>query len=566
MTRATFDPPRRHPAHLIGLAVILLYALGVRAVLLDQPFSRNAEGVGAFYGQLARNYLRHSFVETRGVPVQSVGTLPGARLTYYHHHPPLVPLVVAGSYALLGDGEWQTRLPAAIFTLACVVAVYWLLAAHGRPRAGLIAAALFASVPMTVFYGGHPDVINTQLVFFILLAVAAYRRLHESPTIGRVVLLCLAFAPAAWTDWPAFYIVPVVCAHWALTHRPRAWVWIVPFGLWSVLMFALVYGHIAVVVDNWTWMSAPLEKRTDATHSDRGSAITLVSWLEGVHDHNAGEHTLPVVLLGLVWLITFGWRVRRTDPAATPVRLLLAFAGLHVVVGRQSVVVHPWWWWLLTPGLVMAAGLLLDAVAQAVSRPTMVGGKDASATGRILEEEVLETASPQQRARVAFFHPAGVNIALVLLLVAFATWTTAATLPRFLDPALTQGGMNYTEQEIGQAIRLASGGDPNGAVVLAYNDSYDLPLWYYGDRPLKLAVWDEVTLMNRSADGHADLPFWFRQDHPPAAVGVVIPKAFADTVPGYIAFLRDRYPMVESEKFLIFDLRSRRDGTADERG
>src|SRR5438874_744888 len=75
-----------------------------------------------------------------------------------------------------------------------------------RARAGVrpaaIASFLFAAVPISILYGGQPDVINAQLVFFILLTLAAYLRFHDRPSIGRLLLTTFAFALAAFTDWP----------------------------------------------------------------------------------------------------------------------------------------------------------------------------------------------------------------------------------------------------------------------------------------------------------------------------------------------------------------------------
>ena len=43
--------------------------------------------------------------------------------TLYANHPPLVPLLISGVYAVLGDSEWQTRLMPALFTIgsACLI-------------------------------------------------------------------------------------------------------------------------------------------------------------------------------------------------------------------------------------------------------------------------------------------------------------------------------------------------------------------------------------------------------------------------------------------------------------
>jgi hypothetical protein len=219
------------------------------------------------------------------------------------------------------------------------------------------------------------------------------------------------------------------------------------------------------------------------------------------------------------------WR-RDGGAARRLVGLLLATGLLHVTVSRQAVLVHDWWWWPLTPGLVMAAALVMEWVARGLAE--------------------------RGRPRLAV-------ASVVVALVPFAAWTTAKTLPDFFDTARANGGVTYSTVEIGDAIRAAApAGDGYGAVVVAYNESYDIPLWYYGDRPLKLAVWDEVTLAQRIDDGVAQLPFWFEQPWPEPAVAYVIPLEFVSSVEGFIATMKERYPYREFGKFLIFDLREPR--------
>ena len=130
--------------HLLLLGSILSYAVVVRTYTLSRPFDRNVEGMGSYYGILARNYFRHSIADTWLVPVQSLAISDKAHPTFYPNHPPLVPLFIAGSYWLFNEAgsedwvppEWQTRLPTALFTLGCIVrSTRWSIAEPARePR------------------------------------------------------------------------------------------------------------------------------------------------------------------------------------------------------------------------------------------------------------------------------------------------------------------------------------------------------------------------------------------------------------------------------------------------
>src|ERR1051325_10777955 len=110
--------------HHVLLALILLYATIIRLYLINRPFETTAEGVGSWYGVMARNYLRLPLAIHKGVPVQSICPHDPANVRFYSHHPPLVPLTLALSYKAFGQGDWQSRLPAALATLGAIVLLY----------------------------------------------------------------------------------------------------------------------------------------------------------------------------------------------------------------------------------------------------------------------------------------------------------------------------------------------------------------------------------------------------------------------------------------------------------
>lgn len=175
--------------HTLVLGVIVLYAVGFRLFALDRPFQYDAEGSGCLYGILARNYLRFDLTETHGMPVLTVGHIPDAPIVFYPDHPPLIPLLIVPLYALFGVGEWQTRLPISIATVASVYVLYLLLVRVATRRIALIAAALFAAMPMTLYFGGFPEVVGMPLILFILPfshGLPAFPRTTWSPHLRTI--------------------------------------------------------------------------------------------------------------------------------------------------------------------------------------------------------------------------------------------------------------------------------------------------------------------------------------------------------------------------------------------
>ncbi len=514
-------------AHYALLALIVLYAVIVRGVLLDVPFHETPEGCGSFYGILARNYLRLPWSVTRGVPVQNTGYRAGVPVKFYSHHPPLAPLLIAGSYKLLGMGDWQTRLVPAMCSVGTVVLLYGLLRRWGRPRAGLLAAALYAAIPMVVYYGGQPELLNAQFAFFLLLSSAAFLRFERCPSLSNLALLCGTFTLAALTDWPAFYLAPVAVAYWLCRRRLSGLHWIAAFGIYAAALFFLIYAHIVLVdTHDWKWMLANLRAR--AIGDSKSGSFTLLSWFSAAADYNLTYHTIPVLLLALRWILVRSWR--RLDAGGELTRFMFIVGVLHVLVGRQGCYAHAWWWWPLTPPIVLAAALTLDEAFTAWMRRQPDEGRAGRRAG----------------------------VELVAGIVAFAALSAWAMLPRLLYVKYTDTGQYWSGVRIAQAVKAAS---PHpGATVLVVSGDSEPSLWYYADCPLVLGVWSVEELKDRMKAGIADLPFGFQQEWPDAPVAAVFPRNYAKDAPGLLKFLRDNARPIDApaelaKQYFLFDLR-----------
>ena len=529
--------PRITKAELLALTAIVLFSIVVRGLLIDRPFHRDPEGCGSFYGLLGRNYWRYDLSQTLGVPVMSMGAHDHP--TFYPNHPPLVPMLIAAALGIAGytsyetdpfPPDWLIRLPTVPFTIGCVVLVWWLVRKSSSPRAALVAVCLFAAMPMTLVFGGLIDVIGTQLDFFVLLTIAAYLRLHATPSVKWLALMSAALFFAGLTDWPAFFIVPVLGVHFALTKRVREWPWILAFGVISIACFAIPYVQVVLVTHDWTWIKERFARRALSSVSDARAAFTFLDWVEGaLYRHMIGRHGWVVIVLAFGWIVWAIARIKQPPPAARVTGLVLGWAILHVLVGRQGVFVHEWWWWPLTPGVAMAAGLMIDQLCRWYELP---------------------------RRGLIDFRPVYTTAALLLGLVAFTAWNTYHAVAELRAPkgiVIDRPELDYTIDEIGAVIRAAA--PPNAVVMLAENDP-TLSLWYYADRPLRTNVWDPWTFEQRRADGTSELCFNLTERLDAPAAAFVFPKAYRQPkMEPLYEYLSSRFTMRELPKFYVFDLK-----------
>lgn len=502
--------------------MVLAASACFRLAVIDRPFEYDAEGSSCLYGVLARNYLRFDWAQTHGMPVLTVGQTAGAPVIVYRDHPPLVPLLIVPFYARFGIGEWQTRLPISLVTLAAIYVLYRLTARAATTRAGVVAAAVFGAAPMTLYFGGFPDVIGMPLILLVLLSVSAYLRFHRAPGPATLAAFVATFALAAICDWPAYIIVPVVLAHFAATRPLRQWPWIIAFCVAACVLFAAVYVYIALATNApWNWI-VPLFNRRSAMVG--GNRFTLAQWFGAAFAFNRTYHTLPLLIASTLWIVVYGFRFHAPGPGATVARLLLGWGFLYVLIGSKAVYDHEWVWSLLTPGLAVSTALLIEA---------MLDAAEARGSGALA------------RAAAA----AGVAV--------FACWTGYTTF-RMLYP--NQPNPLGDPIVLGRAIQAAAPG-ANDVALLVTGQEAEPQLWFYGDRPLRTKVWSIPDFEQRVDGGTVDVMYDFEiQPWKARATGIVMPRAWDDGAGGLRAYLRQRYPATPlppnlAGRFDVFDLR-----------
>ncbi len=150
-------------ARLLCLFLFLLCLSGQWWFTRECPVPVDEEPDGVIYLALAHNLLAHG--------IYSAGQGPELVPTY--HRLPGYPLVIAGVYALCGDGnEGAVRsFQALLTTLACAcvagLAFLWEPVPDRRTRAALIAFLLAALCPFTMIYTGI--ILSETLTCFLVM-------------------------------------------------------------------------------------------------------------------------------------------------------------------------------------------------------------------------------------------------------------------------------------------------------------------------------------------------------------------------------------------------------------
>jgi len=349
------------------LAALLVFAAILRLWDFNQPWTNDFRGWGgSFYGNIARNYLEFGCAQTKAAPVRSVNPQDSAHFQYYLDHPPMTGWLLSLSFLVFGCHEWSARLVPVLCSMGGLILLYLIIRRFWKTQTVLIALAIAAVAPMAAFYGSFVDVQGPIPFFFVLLALYLYLRFDKRTTWGRWIAVLIAFIVSALSDWPAYYLVPVILVHHFFSKSA---------GLrrWRVLLLpAVALAAIALFVFYINWVefgSASFRidemvqwfvHRAISTASEAsGQSFTVVDWFGAIAQNLRVMFSLPVLILAAVGLLFYVLRIasRRADKSDGVLALLLAFGLMHVLIFRQGAYDHDFWGYYLYPAIALLAAI-----------------------------------------------------------------------------------------------------------------------------------------------------------------------------------------------------------------
>src|ERR1041384_7433911 len=196
---------RRRWKSTLLLAAILTYAILIRTYNIDEPWGRDLLGMnGAWHSIIARNFLQHGLIATKGAPVLNATQDSAGDWTVYLHHPPLLDWSIALSFMLFGIHECSARFVFLLAALGCIERVFTLARRLFSLEAAIGASFFMAAIPISAIYSMHVDFQGSMVLYFALAAFCAYERFvrMRSARHGFLVLACTTLC--CLTDWPGF--------------------------------------------------------------------------------------------------------------------------------------------------------------------------------------------------------------------------------------------------------------------------------------------------------------------------------------------------------------------------
>lgn len=127
-------------------------------------------------------------------------------------HPPGHHVLLYFAIQMLGDSETALRLPAVIFGILSILAIYWLGATIYTPKDGLLGAALLATSWVPLYYSQEARPNSLLVLMSILSALAWFRmardvQLQQRPRWSSVTLYVLAASVTCYLHYFGLLLV-----------------------------------------------------------------------------------------------------------------------------------------------------------------------------------------------------------------------------------------------------------------------------------------------------------------------------------------------------------------------
>lgn len=361
------NPPRRKLWTALFLGLLTWHG-AVLSINIARGWTNHHDWNGFLWSQAAHNHLRAGLRNTLGASAWNYfGPPPIPPEAYYVHHPPLLSLILAAMFAVLGEHEWVARLLPVTFSLMSAVLLWLLVREAAARRAATLAVAVFAACPMELYFG---QMVNFEalMVVWMLGALCCLRRWQLTTSGAYLAAMVCFVALGLWTEWP-MYILAVVLAATLLTRRPPDWRaagLLIAIALASAMLFLL---HIRLVrPDAWRDALGQFTFRLSADSAltrASGGTFTATEWFL-----RQGRFLTRGILWPL-WILALGgavvcWRKRLASDGLRwlgwAALSLFSMQAIYLAVWRNVSYTHEYASFYFVLPVAIMGGVALDGL------------------------------------------------------------------------------------------------------------------------------------------------------------------------------------------------------------
>lgn len=341
----------------LALFFLTFFLLGQN---ISKPFVGEHDWNGVRYGNIARNYLRYGLWNLKFSQIENSGFVRGEDYIFFTHYPPLLPILLAGSFTIFGITEWAARLVPIVATSGSVVLIFLLGRELFNFRVGFLASVLVIPTPLVLYFGKTP-VHEPLVVFFMLLAYFGYLQRRETK---YKILFIFGLIFAHLSTWAGYFLLPGITLEALLRKDLREAkslivYWAIPLTLFTLHVFQAFFTTGSLAGGN---LDGAFLLRSGISAEGRLSDFNIISYAERIRLWFFNMYTIPLCLLSAVWIVR-GFILKRFL-SEWRVYVLAIPPLAYFLIFPNAVFIHNYLVFYFLPFMALSASLGLGLIEQ----------------------------------------------------------------------------------------------------------------------------------------------------------------------------------------------------------
>lgn len=348
----------RHKTLLTGTLIFIITAL-LLSINLNKPFYGEHDWNGARYGNIARNYLRYGFWETKFGQIDNSGFTSPENFKYFTHYPQLLPILISLSYKIFNISEWSTRLVPLFFTSGLMVIIYLISQIVSNSKIGILASLLVLLTPQVLYFGKNP-VHEPPVTFFISLALIGYLKYTQNKLPGYKAIFFIGIILAGLTTWAGYFLLPALTLVLLLKKQFNQIKELIPLYIVSFGLFFLHLMHTYFLTGQFLGgdLSGAFLQRAGLSEAGKIEGLNFFSYLDRIRLWFSSLYGTVLLLLSLMWVIIHYNRLLEKNNWI--VLVLFVFGSLYLVLFPNSSYIHNYLTFYLLPFIAISSALSLN--------------------------------------------------------------------------------------------------------------------------------------------------------------------------------------------------------------
>ncbi len=391
MMKDDANPGRERKKEIFGLLLLVAVFAFAFSRRLRYPFHHATfDGFnGCYYSIAARNFNKYGFMKLRFALCFEPGPVKKNPFISLNH-PPMVSILVALSFRIFGEGEWQARIVPYLFSMLAVIFFYLfaLKLFKGSIILAFLCAYLAGSQTIWLCYSDLVEPLGTDLLFIMAFVLWSVSMWEEKGKKRYLLLSNMGLAFGFTLTWATFFVCGLT-GLWALLFlKERKLLQRLSFWATGIVCFLLILlwrkyasgagtSHdLLESAGRWSVMGILLGK----------GRITLGQAIERVASFHAGFFNKGVIFLGTAGLIVLPalFFLGKLDRKALLILVPFGTGLLQVSAFLQGAYMHDYFQLSFAPAWAFLVSFLAFQCRELVKTITAKTGKKAWVYGYML--------------------------------------------------------------------------------------------------------------------------------------------------------------------------------------